>query len=254
MKTYLTWGSFLIGGIGFYAGVQMYITQQNKSEFRMLSSQMIEEAKEAGIGKNLEIAETKEQLDELSDEISFRRKKKLKKEKNSKEELSGPDWSYINKNASRISAIIIPDATLYGKAKMQDNDMGDVKFSSTLQKYISPTPIKEVLRLMHAPYHGPIVALLVDLEGKRSGWVDGVYYYPRSKVVNVRSDDVLNVREKATYKSAKVSTIKPGGYLYYSAYDANSFESKGCESDFVRVVTIDGVFGYVNCRYVKALN
>ena len=104
------------------------------------------------------------------------------------------------------------------------------------------------------PYHGPMVALEAHTLDKTKGWFLADQYYVKSKVVNVKPDDVLNVRQEATYKSKKIAEIPPNGSLFYSVPSSQFFEQSGCDKDFVLIYTLEGKQGYVSCRYLEGLS
>ena len=96
-----------------------------------------------------------------------------------------------------------------------------------------------------------MMAVEVEMTDRRTGWIEPSCYFTKSQVVNVRSDDVLNVRAKSTHRSKKVATIPPNGDLFY--HFASSDDVSGTRH-FISVVTLDGKKGYVNMKYVKGLD
>ena len=129
--------------------------------------------------------------------------------------------------------------------------MGDVEFLNPIHTYKGVAAVKSQGIPIMAPYNGPMMAVEVELTDRRKGWIDPSCYYTKSQVVNVRSDDVLNVRAKSTYRSKKLSTIPPNGDLFYHFLSSSDVSGM---SNFISVVTLDGTEGYVNMKYVKGLD
>lgn len=178
--------------------------------------------------------------------------------------FAGNNWSLVKKSPHQFRGAIIPNpecssSFLYSEAsaKLLDDDGLDIKHGRKLYEYTEMIPLLEDTYVdfsdaIREPYHGPILMLKVQLRDGRAGWIDTWCFAPMTKVVNVRSDDVLNVRASRTWKSKKVATVAPGERLFYSLRDfENQVGMKGCEKEFVKVWTLDGVMGYVNCRYIE---
>ena len=167
------------------------------------------------------------------------------------------DWAYIRKNIASIEGVIAcsHDVILYKDLKeiegTESDPMGDVEFLNPIHTYKGVAAVKSQGIPIMAPYHGPMMAVEVELTDRRKGWIDPTCYYTKSQVVNVRSDDVLNVRAKSTYRSKKLSTIPPNGSLFYHF---SSSSDVGGMSNFISIVTLDGIKGYVNMKYVKDLD
>jgi len=73
------------------------------------------------------------------------------------------------------------------------------------------------------------------------------------RVTKVRLDDTLNVRSGPSHKRTKVAEIGPTALVFVNADSAGS--AAGCDGmsgseKWWRVRTLNGVEGYVNCRYI----
>jgi len=178
--------------------------------------------------------------------------------------FAGDHWSFVKKTPHQFKGAIIPNpectsSSLYSEvsATLSAADQLVFQYGRTLHNYTNMIPLLEgtyfdFASAIREPYHGPIRMINVQLRDGRAGWIDTWCFAAMTKVINVRSDDVLNVRASRTWKSKKVATVAPGAKLFYSLRDLeHQVGMKGCEKEFVKVWTLDGVMGYVNCRYIE---
>jgi len=125
------------------------------------------------------------------------------------------------------------------------------------------TEVGPVIREVPAGTRGiwdePVYGMLITFGAKikfadgTTGYVDINDLGLLQRVVNVRSDDTLNVRAGQSHKTQKLTEIPPRAPVFVGGWDATS--PAGCEGmtgteKWWSVRTLDGVEGYVNCRYV----
>ena len=123
---------------------------------------------------------------------------------------------------------------------------------AVLKEVNDKTYVQSTGDVIWEPYHGPPVAVQVTTYEGLSGWVEAQHFARASKVINVTSNDVLNVRKKRTWKSNIVAKLPPDGQLFFSL--ADHYAQMGmadCNNEFIQVWTVNGKAGYASCRYFK---
>ncbi len=91
----------------------------------------------------------------------------------------------------------------------------------------------------------------VELADGTRGYVLEGTYGSLARVVDVASDDVLNVRAGRTHTAEKVAELAPGAAVFI----VDSSGAAGCEvmegeARWFRVRTLEGVEGWASCRYL----
>lgn len=110
----------------------------------------------------------------------------------------------------------------------------------------------KVIALANYGFEGDIVSFKIVTNDNITGWADPNNIWIPVQVINVRFDDVLNIRQGESHKTRILDRVPPGGILYVNWEDYYSKTAYiGVDRQWLRVYTQNRILGYTRANFLN---
>jgi hypothetical protein len=123
-------------------------------------------------------------------------------------------------------------------------------FQGPLPSVESPAEVREIIDVVSPRHHGSMLAYEVRLTDDRRGWVSPDHLLMAG--VRIEGPEPVPLLHDKDPSAVVLTELTSGERLFYDPIDRNPYDSKdGCESDWVRVRSLDGHEGFLVCGWIQ---